>query len=377
MDELTAHLDRGWDLLGRGDLLAARVSAERVLDLDADSPEGNTLLGAIVAADGDAEEALELFRHALEVDPENVDAMIYAADVALHPLRQYALALQYLEDAAAIASDDDQLDLGLLRAEAHVGLGDLDHARRIVDRLPGPPYADPANLLRLGRLCVDLDRYDRAVELLQQASEQEATRVDALYFLGIVRDIGGDLEGAQACFLAVHAAEEVQPAPPWALSTEDFAAVAHEALARVPTDLGERLRAAPLHLRAMPPIELVVEGLDPRVPVLFAGSPAGAEDSGSSPGTGSSPSSGPSSGPSTSSASNGRRVRRESESPPQPELSAIFIYQRNVERFAGFADAEGEELFRALIDEASGFFALSAEETERLLDAPAADAPSA
>ncbi|MBK6846552.1 MAG: hypothetical protein IPG96_03030 [Proteobacteria bacterium] len=360
MDELTASLDRGWDLLGRGELLAARVSAERVLELEPENPEGHTLLGAIVAADGDAEEALELFRHALEVDPEYVDAMIYAADVAVHPLRQYALALQYLDEAAEIATEEDQLDLGLLRAEAQIGLGELEHARRAVERLPPPPYADPANLLRLGRVCVDLEQYERAKDVLQQASEHPGTRIDALYFLGMVRDIDGDLAGAQQCFLEVHAAEDTQQAPSWAVSAEDFAALLEQALARLPGELGGQLRAAPRFFRAMPPVELVVEGLDPRVPVLFAGRPAGVVQA--------EPTGGP---------GNGRRARRKIEAPPQPLLTAIFVYQRNVERFAGGAEGLGEELFRALVDESAVFFALSSEETERLLGGPDDGAPSA
>lgn len=360
MDELTAHLDRGWDLLGRGDLLAARVSADHVLDLDADSPEGHTLLGAVLAAEGEAEEALELFRHALDVDPEYVDAMIYAADVALHPLRQYALALQYLDEADALATEEDRLDLGLLRAEAQIGLGDLEQARRVVERLPGPPYADPANLLRLGRICLDLEQYERAKDVLQQACEQPLTRIEARYFLGLVHDLSGDLEGAQRCFLEVHAAEEAQPAPAWALSAEDFAAALREALAKVPAELGERLRAAPLYIRPMPPAELVVEGLDPRTPVLFSGRPAGVTAE-AAPGE---------------EVGSGRRARRKSVSPPAPQLMAIFVYQRNIERFAGRAEGEGEEIFRALIEESGAFFAFSAEETERLLDDAADSAPA-
>ena len=45
MDQFAAHLDRGWDLVSRGDLAGALVSAEKSLELDAASPEAHNLLG--------------------------------------------------------------------------------------------------------------------------------------------------------------------------------------------------------------------------------------------------------------------------------------------------------------------------------------------
>ncbi len=53
LDAITAHLDRGWDLVQKGDLARADLSARRVLELDGDSPEAHTLLGAIAAARGE------------------------------------------------------------------------------------------------------------------------------------------------------------------------------------------------------------------------------------------------------------------------------------------------------------------------------------
>ena len=38
MDRLSAHLDRGWELVTQGDLNGAMASAEQTLELDGDSP---------------------------------------------------------------------------------------------------------------------------------------------------------------------------------------------------------------------------------------------------------------------------------------------------------------------------------------------------
>src|SRR5579883_3679418 len=84
MDQISAHLDHGWDLLGRGDYRGARVSAKRVIELDSDSPEGYTLLGAIGLGEGDPEDAMEQFSRAMELDPEYLEPMLYAAETLIH-----------------------------------------------------------------------------------------------------------------------------------------------------------------------------------------------------------------------------------------------------------------------------------------------------
>jgi Tfp pilus assembly protein PilF len=86
MDAITAHLDRGWDLLGRNDYAGARLSASRIVELEPERPEGYTLLGAITAAEGDPEGAMDLFRRALDSDPDYLDAIFYAAELAIHPM---------------------------------------------------------------------------------------------------------------------------------------------------------------------------------------------------------------------------------------------------------------------------------------------------
>ena len=44
MDRLSAHLDRAWDLVARGDLQGAMRSAEKSLEMDDTSPEVRNLL---------------------------------------------------------------------------------------------------------------------------------------------------------------------------------------------------------------------------------------------------------------------------------------------------------------------------------------------
>src|SRR5262245_42521511 len=116
MDALTAHLDRGWDLLKKNDLRNAELSAKKPLAVDAESPEAMTLRGAIAAAEGDDEEALEQYRRAMEIDPEFVSPMLYAAELLLGPEGDPDEALKLIEDALELADDEDEyLDALLLK----------------------------------------------------------------------------------------------------------------------------------------------------------------------------------------------------------------------------------------------------------------------
>ena len=83
---LTAHLERGWELLERGDLAGARVATEVALELDPSSPDARVLLGSLATAEGDPEEALELMQQAMDLDPEFLRPVLAAAEICIHQL---------------------------------------------------------------------------------------------------------------------------------------------------------------------------------------------------------------------------------------------------------------------------------------------------
>ena len=348
MDAVTAHLDRGWDLLNRGELAAARVSAQHIFELDDESPEGHALLGAITAAEGDADEALELFRRALDADPDYLDAMLYAADLAIHASADIDYALSLCDEAEEVigGSGDEMLDIWLLRGEAHVAAGSPEKARRAADALPPPPYPDITYSLRVGRLLLETAKSAEAIELLSKASECEATGLDARYYLGVAYEMEGRTAEAMEQFVTVHRAESEQ-ASAFDLSLSDFEASVRAVIEGLGEPLDELVcgEAKPvIHVSHYPPLELVVEGFDPRAPVFFAGIPA-------------EPPEGPSRG--------GRRRRRRHST---AELYGIFVYQLNVERFARGADGVAGEVYRSLVHEAAHFFALDDEQCVSLLE---------
>ena len=114
-----AHLDRGWAMLDRGDVVAARTSVEHAQEVRPDDPDASVLLGAIALAEGDPAEALRCYERAAELDPEYLEPYVAAAQVCLFDLEDPTRALRFCEDALELEhlSAFEALDLGLLRAE--------------------------------------------------------------------------------------------------------------------------------------------------------------------------------------------------------------------------------------------------------------------
>ncbi len=83
MDRLSAHLDRGWELVTQGDLNGAMASAEQTLELDGDSPDAHNLIGYIHAANGNLDLALDHYRQAIELDEHYLEAMLNAANASM------------------------------------------------------------------------------------------------------------------------------------------------------------------------------------------------------------------------------------------------------------------------------------------------------
>src|ERR1700733_11363191 len=102
-DQLTAHLDRGWDLAQKGDASGASACAKRALEIDPQSPEVHNLMGYAAALDGEAEEALEHYRQAIALDETYFEAMLNPAEVMIAPLSDHAGAMVQIEEEVAYA----------------------------------------------------------------------------------------------------------------------------------------------------------------------------------------------------------------------------------------------------------------------------------
>src|SRR6187549_3641868 len=152
MDQFSAHLDRGWDLVQRGDTRGAEASARRALEIDPQSPEAFNLLGYVAALEGDPSEAIENYRQAIALDETYLEAMLNAAEVYIAPLGDFDQAIRLCDQALDLAEiDEEVIDALLLKFDALVGKGDVDEATRVLKRVPPPPYESASQAFLVGR----------------------------------------------------------------------------------------------------------------------------------------------------------------------------------------------------------------------------------
>jgi tetratricopeptide (TPR) repeat protein len=317
-DQLTAHLDRGWDLAQKGDAAGAIACAKRALEIDPQSPEVHNLMGYAAALEGEAEEALEHYRQAIALDETYFEAMLNAAEVMIAPLGDYDGATSQIEEALDYAETDEEIaDCILLKVDALMAKGDHEEAKRAMKMLPDGPFSGPGYLFLIGRAWYELGQLDKAAPLIEQAAKADPTSADAQYYLGLVRDEQGDGRAATEALLRSRALDLMRAAPSWAPSPEAFATVVRTTIEKLDLVLARFVREAEVYVVDLPGAELVVDGVDPRALLVLDTPPT------------------------------------EEGTPPRVR---IFVYQRNVERAAGSVEAMDRELASALEREVTAVF---------------------
>ena len=268
-DRVNAHLERGWALLGRRDHRRAELSARQVLELDPENPEAWTLLGLAALGEGEAEEALEAFDRAAELDPDYAAPVFYGAEALALDEERLPEALERLERTYDLVDTDspEYLDAVLLHADLLARIGDREGAARKLaalrpDRVPG---ADQR--LQAGRLAVSLEAADLAEAWLSPLADSPEVGLDARYGLAQVAELRGQWGRATDLFLAIRDADAEAAADVEFPEDGVFLEALRQAIARLDADDRTRLGAATIRLLDVPPPELVAEGLDPWIPL--------------------------------------------------------------------------------------------------------------
>jgi Flp pilus assembly protein TadD len=319
MDQFSAHLDRGWDLVQRGDPRGAELSARRALELDSQSPEAHNLLGYVAALKGEFEDAVESYRQAIALDDTYLEAMLNAAEVYIHPLGEFDDAIAMCDLALELAETDDEIvDALLLKFDALLGKGEVDGAREVCARFPSGPFENPSHLFLVGRAHYEVGDIDRAFPLVEEAVKRNARNAEAWYYLGLIRDERGDTSGATTAFLRSRELDLEIPAPSWSLSRETFEVTARRAIEALPDSLKVYVREGEVYAADVPGVEVVVDGVDPRALLLLDG------------------------------------INTEDKS--LPLTARVFVYQRNVERLAGSLELVEAEIAGALEREITATF---------------------
>ncbi|MBN8613671.1 MAG: tetratricopeptide repeat protein [Deltaproteobacteria bacterium] len=311
MDQMSAHVDRAWDRMAAGDIAGALRSAEKALEMDRENPEVQNLMGYVLAAEGRAEEAIEHYRQAIELDESFVEAMLNATEVLLFPLRDWDAAIAMVEQALEWIEEDAELaDALLLQVDAHLGKGSRDDAERVLRRVPKGPFENAGIEVALGRAWFELGRADEAEPRLERAIALEPDLADAHYYLGLCREQRKDMAGMAVAFLRARDADLRTGLPLGPLSPSEFEDRVRGAIESIPETLAKLIDGAFVIVGDVPGAEVVAEGVDPRIPVLLDG------------------------------------LSQEGE---PPKASRVFVYRRNVERF-GVGEPK-DLIAQAIIDE--------------------------
>lgn len=327
MDQFSAHLDRGWDLVQRGDAHGAEQSARRALEIDGQSPEAYNLLGYVAALQGEFDDAIEHYRTAISLDDTYLEAMLNAAEVYIHPLGDFDSAIDMCEQALELAENDDEIvDALLLWFDALLAKGDFDGAKTVSRRFPDGPFENPNHTFLVGRALYEVGEVDRAAPLVESVLKDQPKHAEAWYYRGLISDERGDVAAATRAFLRSRELDlEMGPAP-WSVSRETFELAAKAAVSALPAELKRFLLEDEVYVADVPGVEVVVDGVDPRALLLLDGVPG--------------------------------------EKPSDMPHARIFVYQQNVERLAGTIELVQQEIAAALEREITASFV----ETERASD---------
>jgi tetratricopeptide (TPR) repeat protein len=325
MDQLSATLDRGWDLAQRGDAVGAQACAKRALELDPKSPEVHNLLGYAEAMAGNPDNALEHYKQAVALDETYFEAMLNAAEVLMHPLGEWDDAVTMCDDAYALAETDEECaDCLLLKVDALMSKGEMDAAMRVMRLIPEGPFDNASYTFLIGRAYYELGDFERASPLIEEAARKDPTHADAQYYLGLVRDERGDARGATVAFLRTRALDGTREPPSWAPSSDAFGSLVEGCLRKLDVIIGRYVHEAEVFVVDVPGAELVVDGVDPRALMIID--------------------------------ANAIVARDEDDAPGARPRCRIFVYQRNVERASGTVEQLEDEVLAALEREITAVF---------------------
>lgn len=321
MDQFTAHIDRGWDLVHRGDLRGAELSADKSVELDAQAPEAHNLLGYVKAAQGHADDALEHYKQAIALDDTFVEAMLNAAEILIDPLHDFDAAIELIEEALDFAENDDEVaDAMLLKYDAYMHQGDKDGATRVAAALPAGPFEGARLDFLVGRAHFETGRMEDGKRLLESAASREPQNADTHYTLALVHEAAGDNAAKLSAFLRARDMDLATPPVLGALAREEFEARVRAAVERLPAPLRAALTEAQVVVAELPGAEVVADGIDPRVGVLLDTAP------------------------------------RDERASTTPRVARMFVYQRNIERNVDDLSDLNEEIYFVIEDELCAMF---------------------
>ena len=142
---------------------------------------------------GERETALKAFEKALQIDPENVEALLSRARLQVDS-GNVDEALQPVEDF--LASNDDNVAAQLGFARLLVEAGKYERATTRFDLIAEKFPEDGDAFLTIGLLALEIKRVRQAEEYLERVIELDEHLDEAYYYLARISDSGRDYQKA-------------------------------------------------------------------------------------------------------------------------------------------------------------------------------------
>jgi predicted Zn-dependent protease with MMP-like domain/Flp pilus assembly protein TadD len=323
-----------------GELVDALAFVEQALALAPRDAEAIELKGQALAELGEFEQADAAFAMLLQLDPDDVGALILAADVKI---RQPGDDRERIEEGLALLSRAEprarkeeaaSIELELLRGIALNQLGDFEAA---LDAFAKVLYLDPdhgeAQLERALAL-FELGRFAEAKKHFERLTREFPEDAWPFHYLGLLAERRG--EDPEPWFKKARKLDPDEFPAPTRLSTGEFDAAVADAIERLPEHAKTALENAIISVEPIPGDDEIAEGLSPIILGVFVG------------------------------ASLKERLDLHAE---DQQTARITLFQRNLERFARTREELLEEIRITVLHEVGHLLGLDEDELyERGLD---------
>lgn len=270
MDRFSAHIDRAWDLISKGNGYQALLAARQALGIDSESAEVHNLLGCIYAMDGDFSEALTCYRRAMDLDDEYLDPLLNAAELLLHSEDDADEAIRYCAIARSMACVDEELvEVVLLEVDALLNKGRFDDARSKLLEIKEKTDLSPVQNMLVGRSFLEIGDLEASRRFIDRALEQDPESGDVQYCHGLLLREEGLRVDAVFAFMSTLNSDRKVPALGWISKIGDVEKIGEQAISKLDARTRGMLSKTRIISALLPDDEQVRLEMDPRQ-VVFA-----------------------------------------------------------------------------------------------------------